>query len=331
MPRLKEALGAEDRFNTLMSVVALLQREGEIHIDDLAKRFDVSTKTMRKMVSTLNTASFFPRNSEEQVPYWIDIERIDEEDGVVCLSLDEGPSGVPRISGVQTVALLSGLSYLKSLPDFAKDEDLDKLVELLSTDQPVAPEVSYDQNQVDADFAVLKTAILTDKRISCRYVNSKGIESVRKIDPLLLVTAQDTWYLKGYCLTRKEIRTFRLDHMVDAKLTKTARGEEALEAAANLDETAPIYNPNAHDVEVELELGPEAYKLAASTLEFEDFKKGKGGNIRVVIKFGYLPDLGPLVCRFGSNARVIRPAAAKEVVRKYAEQALASHSEKVTK
>lgn len=331
MPKLKDALGAEDRFNTLMSVIALLQREGEIHIDDLAKRFDVSRKTMRKIVSTINTASFFPRNSIEQVPYWIDIERIDEEDGVVSLSLDDGPAGVPRISGVQAVALLSGLSYLKSLPDFADDEDIEKLVALLSTDQPALPEISYDDNQLDADFAVLKTAILTDKRISCRYVNSKGVESDREIDPLLLVSEQDTWYLKGYCLTRKAIRSFRLDHMVDAKLSKTARCQEALEAAAGLDETAPIYNANAHDVEVELELGPEAYKLAATTLDFEDFKKGKGGNIRVVIKFGYLPDLGPLVCRFGSNARVIRPEAAKEVVRKYAEQALASHSGKAAK
>lgn len=322
MPKLKFSLPGDERYNTLMSIVALLQREDEMHIDDLAAHFEVSRESMRGMLATLNTTSFMPRNAEEQLPFFIDLERIDDEDGVVCLELDNGPQGVPNITSTQSVALLSALRYLKSLPDFEDSEDVDQLISLLSGDQAQVSGIEIEQTHFDADLRILKKAILTDKRIECLYVNSKGEQSQRTIDPLLLLSSEGHWYLRGYCLKNNEVRTFRLDHMVDAEIMETSRSTEALEAAQLLDETAPIYSPSQNDVEVELELAPEAYQLASLVGALREPTKAGEENIRVTIKLGYLPDLGPLVCRFGTHAKVISPEAAKEVVRKFAQQAL---------
>lgn len=324
MPKLKFALPGDERYNTLMSVVALLQREGEMHIDDLSKHFEVPRSTMRSLLATLNTTSFMPRNSEEQLPFFIDLERVDEEDGIVCLELDNGPQGVPNITSSQSVALLAGLRYLKSMPDFEDSHDVDQLIELLSAHQNKVAEIEIEPTKFDADLSVLKRAILTDRRIECLYVNSKGEQSNRTIDPLLLMNSEDHWYLRGFCHKNNEIRTFRLDHMVDAEIIDVPRSPEALAAAESLDETAPIYSPSANDVEVVLELAPEAYQLASLVGAVREPEKAGEENIVVNIKLGYLPDLGPLVCRYGVHAKVIGPEAAKDVVRKFAMQALAS-------
>lgn len=322
MPKLKFSLPGDERYNTLMSIVALLQREEEMHIDELAAHFEVSKETMRGMLGTLNTTSFMPRNSEEQLPFFIDLERVDDEDGIVCLELDNGPQGVPNITSSQSVALLSGLRFLKSVPDFEDSEDVDYLIGLLSNEQDSVSDIEIEPTKFDSDLKVLKKAIVTDRRIQCLYVNSKGEQSTRTIDPLLIVNQDEHWYLRGYCLKHEEIRTFRLDHMVDAELLEVSRSEEALAAAKSLDETAPIYNSSPSDTEVELELAPEAYQLASLAGNVREPVKIGEENIRVTIKFGYLPDLGPLICRFGTHAKVIGPKEAREVVRKFASQAL---------
>lgn len=322
MPKLKFSLPGDERYNTLMSIVALLQRVDEIHIEELAGHFEVSQASMRSMLTTLNTTSFMPRNAEEQLPFYIDLDRIDEEDGMVCLELDNGPRGVPRVSASQSVALLSGLRYLKHIPDFEESSDVDELIELLSTAQKPVSDISIEVSKFDSDLSTLKKAILVDRRIECLYVNSKGEQTKREIDPLLLVSSEDHWYLRGFCLKNNEVRTFRLDHMVDARLLETNRGSASLEAAANLDETAPIYSPSISDTEVVLELAPEAYQLAAMVGAIKEPAKPGSETITVAVKFGYLPDLGPLVCRFGVHAKVISPESAREVVRKYAQTAL---------
>jgi predicted DNA-binding transcriptional regulator YafY len=322
MPKLKFSLPGDERYNTLMSIVALLQRENEMHIDELAAHFELSRDSMRGMLATLNTTSFMPRNTEEQLPFYIDLDRIDEEDGIVCLELDNGPQGVPTITSTQSVALLSGLRYLKSLPDFEDSDEVDELIDLLSAYQPIVSGIEIEPTKFDSDLSILKKAILTDKRIECLYVNSKGEQSHRSIDPLLLLSSEDHWYLRGYCLKHQAVRTFRLDHMVDAEMVDISRSEAALGAAKSLDETAPIYSPSSNDVEVELELAPEAYQLAGLVGAVREPAKVGEENIRVTIRLGYLPDLGPLVCRYGTHAKVIGPESAREVVRKFALQAL---------
>lgn len=322
MPKLKFSLPGDERYNTLMSIVALLQRVGEMHITDLAAHFDVSKESMRGMLSTLNTTSFMPRNAAEQLPFFIDLERVDEEDGVVCLEFDDEPQGVPRITSSQSVALLSGLRYLQSIPDFEELTEVEELIELLSSAQPEVENIQIEPSKFDSDLSIIKKAILLDRRIDCVYVNSKGEHTERQIDPLLLVASEGNWYLRGHCLKNNEVRTFRLDHMVDARLGDEPRGVEALKAAKTLDETAPIYSPTDADTEVILELAPEAYQLAGMFGTIKEPTKVGEENIRVTIRMGYLPDIGPLVCRYGIHATVISPESAREVVRKYAQLAL---------
>ena len=318
MPKLKYSLPGDERYNTMMSIVGFLQRVGEIHIDDLAKHFDLTRETARGLLSTLNTTSFLPRNAEEQLPFFIDLERIEDEDGIVALGLDEGPQGVPRISGPQSIALLSGLQYLSSLPEFEDSEEVNELIKLLSKNQKEIASIEIDDVTFDSDLKIIRKAILSNKRIECRYVNNQNVETVRQIDPLALTSVEERWYLRGYCHTKEELRTFRLDHMVDAKILNQDRVDRALQLARSLDSTSPIYSASDNDTEVLVELSPEAYELASIHQEISEPKKVGQELIQVKIKVGYLPDLGPMITKFGQFAKVISPPEARDVVRNFA-------------
>ena len=49
------------------------------------------------------------------------------------------------------------------------------------------------------------------------YADSKNLESKRRIEPHALVYYQCSWYVKGFCLKRNEVRTFALHRIVSAK------------------------------------------------------------------------------------------------------------------
>lgn len=321
MPSLKYALPGDQRFNTLLSVVSVLQKQGELTLAELANRFAVSPETMRGILATLNTCSFMPRNAEEQLPYFIDLDQVDE-DGIVALDLDEGPQGVPRITRPQSIALMAGLAYLRSLPSVSDPAEIDELLELLSSDQETAPEIALQPKEVDADFAVLARAIKNDKRIECLYVNSKGESSLRQIDPIVVVSQENQWFLRGYCLKNNEVRTFRLDRMVEAKELSVERSFEAKAADTLSGDIASVYAPSAGDYEVLLELEPEARQLAAMAVDVVEVSNAKTPLLRATLKLGYLPDLGPLVTRFGSHVRVLSPVEAQHVVRDFAKRTL---------
>lgn len=321
MPSLKYSLPGDQRFNTLISIVALLQKQGELTLDDLAERFAVSPKTMRGMLATLNTSSFMPRNAEEQLPYYIDLDLVDEE-GTVILEQDDGPQGVPKITRPQSIALLAGLAYLRSLPSISDPAEIDDLIELLSSEQDFAPEIALQPKEVDADFGVLASAIKNDKRIECRYVNSRGESSLRQIDPIVIVSQENQWFLRGFCLKNNEIRTFRLDRMVDAKELTVERGVDAKVAEQSSNNYSAVYAPSPGDYEVLLELDPEARQLASMAVDVIEISNVEVPTLRVTLKLGYLPDLGPLVTRYGSHARVLSPPAAQKVVHDFARQTL---------
>lgn len=321
MPSLKYSLPGDQRFNTLMSIVSLLQKQGELTLTELSNRFAVSPKTMRGMLATLNTSSFMPRNAEEQLPYYIDLDLVDE-DGVVVLEQDEGPQGVPKITRPQSIALLAGLAYLRSLPSISDPAEIDDLINLLSNEQDEAPEISLQPKEVDADFSILASAIKHDKRIECHYVNGRGESSLRQIDPIVVVSQENQWFLRGYCHKNHEVRTFRLDRMVDAVELNIERSSEAKQAEKLSMDVAAVYAPAPGDYEVLLELEPEARQLASMAVDVTEVSGSETPILRATLKLGYLPDLGPLVTRFGSHVRVISPVEAQIVVREFARQAL---------
>jgi predicted DNA-binding transcriptional regulator YafY len=62
------------------------------------------------------------------------------------------------------------------------------------------------------------SAIRTGRRVRFDYQSHEGAGSRRQIEPYAVMHTDGRWYLIGYCLTRKALRTFRLDRVSNLEL-----------------------------------------------------------------------------------------------------------------
>ena len=65
------------------------------------------------------------------------------------------------------------------------------------------------------------SAIRASRRIRFGYQTNTGATSNRHIEPYAVLHTDGRWYLIGHCLTRKAMRTFRLDRVTDLDQTST--------------------------------------------------------------------------------------------------------------
>ncbi len=324
MPKLRNVLSGDDQFNFLIALIGLVNREGAIHIDDAAARLGLSVEAVRKGMATLVVVGHRKPSGSEELPFNFDWELF-EETGLIRFSDSDIILDAPRISTRQAAAIAAGLSYLKSLPEFASEEDVERLIAILASTQPAAslPTIAYEFGTVGADVALLRRSILGELQITCTYTNQRGEEAIRSLEPLRLDPRGEIWYLKAYCSTSNQIKSFRLDRMRSINLSQESWSADARAAFAAFDqEEDRVYVPGESDTDVVVEVDPEAYELVSEFTTISEPSSSSSGTIRVTIKVGHLPNLGHLIAKYGGAARVIEPQIARELVRDYALTAL---------
>lgn len=324
MPKLKNLLSADDQFNFLISLIGLIQREEEIHIDEVSNRLGLSRETVRKAMATLVKSGGVRSDGHEFLPFNFDWDLF-ESAGVLRFVESGVIEDAPRISMRQASAIAAGLSYLRALPEFASESEIDELIALLNASKQHSspPSIAYEVGTVAADVALIRKAILAKAQITCDYINQRGEESHRVLEPLRLDLQNNNWYARCWCPVSEQVKAFRLDRMRSVSISETPRSAAARDALDALDlEDDRVYVPGEHDTDVLVEVEPEAYELVAEYGTIDSPAPGSDGTIRVTIKVGYLPNLGHLIAKYGGAARVIAPASAREIVKKYALESL---------
>lgn len=309
-----------DRFNLTISLIAYLYNiQEDVTIADAAAHFKCTEKDIRRAATDINRIAPDVGSMENGMAF-LDLDALDE--GVLSILSADYLTEVPKISVRQAAALVSGLSYLATMPGFEGDPDLKSLMELLAANQNLSTQVvTVDEVEPDPDVVAIRQALLENKRIRCDYHSQSGVRRVRELEPIRLDPRPDHWYLRAWCPENEEVRTFRLDRMKDAEVIDTPIGDVARNQAALED---ALYVSKETDTDVIVEVDPEAYRLIGESAAIEEMvaKGNNKGTVRATIKVGYLPNIGHLISRYGGAARVIAPEEAKEYVRAYAEAAL---------
>lgn len=318
MPKLNSFNG-EDRYNFMLALVAYLQNRGTVTVAEAAEHFGLDAKYIRKAVTSINEARATVNEFEEWF-FFIDVETLEDE-GVLSLISNQVIDDVPRLSTRQASAIAAGLNYLATIPGFSEDADLQKLQELLAAggSRGINPLIESRPGSAEAGAEVIRRAMILGNQISCEYINQKGERSVRSIEPLRLDPRADGWYLRGYCPLHKEVRNFKLDRMraiqvLDEPLSAEAKRIEDFEEA--------LYVASASDTAVTVEVQPEGYRLISESKTVSEPVTVDSSTVRAEIMVGHLPNLGKLVARYGGAAKVIAPAEARAIVKKYALAAL---------
>jgi proteasome accessory factor C len=322
MPRLVNALSAKDRFLFTASLIGFLLRNQYVSVSEVAKHFNVSEDLVKSAIKRI-------RVTENQRPFFVQTYYnildgdLYEEEGIITFGLDHqgevsAQEDAPRLDSREAAAIAMGLNYLKTLPEFAEDADLNELLTLMGNGVSVGsapPAIEIRPGKLDEDAAVLRSAILSGNRVEFEYINQLGERGMRQIDPIRIDPRENHWYVHGWCLKNDDFRMFRLDRMRNARVLDDPISASARNAIEIEDRT---YVEHETDIDVTVAVKPEAFALLGEYQPVDEPVAKANGEFEAVIRIGYLPNLGRLISRFGGAARVIAPVEAKSVVRDHA-------------
>ncbi|WP_232664454.1 helix-turn-helix transcriptional regulator [Pseudonocardia sp. TRM90224] len=202
----------------LLSLLSLLQMPREWPGSELARRLEVSPRTIRRDVDRLRDLGYPVEASRGSIGGY----RLVAGAAMPPLLLDDDEA-VAIVVGLRTAAgqAVAGI-------DEASMRALAKLEQVLpsrlryrvgalgaaTTTMPiegpaVEPEV----------LSALAAAITNRERARFRYSTHEGAQAARHVEPYRLVTAGRRWYLVAFDLDRDAWRSFRADRITDARGT----------------------------------------------------------------------------------------------------------------
>ncbi|MDG2497188.1 MAG: WYL domain-containing protein [Aquiluna sp.] len=311
----KQEIDAEGLFNLSLSIVGLVLKDGPMLTSELARHFGFSEKTITKAVLTI-------ANSEDvgryETHFYVDEELLSEGEvdfSTARSSLDRPP----LLSKRQTTALAAGLDYLAAMPQFLENTDLKEVREIIGSGS--APITSYQPVGSESVLLEIQRSVDSRMQISAEYVNQLGVKSVRTIDPLRVEFIGKRHYLRGWCHTNLEVRSFRIDRIISAKTTGGPISEEALAA----DIPVEVFGAVSDELIVEIQASSEASEIFWNFPAL-DVKKAADGSSSGKIRVGNLQALGRHVCRYGGEVLVLGPPEAREAVTAFARKALGDQS-----
>jgi predicted DNA-binding transcriptional regulator YafY len=199
------------KLDRLLAITMTLLNQPRVNATDLARRFEVSLRTIYRDMESINQAGIpivsFPGSEggyEIMSGY-----RIDKQ----ILSLDDFSS------------ICSALRGARSATD---SSSIDGLLERIGALMPDTSNSPSNVVNVDLDFTPspndkwkigpLQQAINELHLVRFEYLDNKGIETDRTIEPMGLFLKGYVWYLYGYCLARTDIRIFRISRIIELRI-----------------------------------------------------------------------------------------------------------------
>lgn len=136
---------------------------------------------------------------------------------------------------------------------------------------------------VPTDAAVVATlagAIRAHRRVSLHYRSHRGAETERALEPYGLVHLDGRWYVVGHCLLRRALRTFRLDRVTNVVQEPTTfEAPEAFDARQYLVTSLPFVM-ESHRIEVWLALPLERVRRSLAPWRVSLEAEGEGTRLR---------------------------------------------------
>lgn len=244
----------------ILAVLELLQNRPGITGPQLADELDVSARTVRRYITTLQDMGIPVEPTTGRFGGYALLRGFrlppmmfsaDEALGLAVALLTTRPTmesvlppgvetALTKIERVLPPELASRVEALREAVALPDEEELGT---------PVFPDPHI--------LAKLAQAYLSSNRIWMRYSRGDGDDSARDVDPWGIGTVFGRWYLLGWCHLREDRRTFRIDRIrrVDV-LDDTFEPPEELDIIAAIEESLAMSWQN-WQVEIEVEASPE--------------------------------------------------------------------------
>lgn len=186
------------KIDRLMGIVTLLLQQDKITAPELARRFEVSRRTIHRDIEDICRA------------------------GIPLVTIQGYGGGVSIAAGFtldrslltrdEFQAILSGVRGLDSVSATPHFPALAEKLPGGSSDDILIDLASYYQGPLTEKIAAIQTAIRDKRPLSFDYYYEKG-ECRRTIEPYKLIFRWSAWYVWGWCPEREAFRLFKLNRL----------------------------------------------------------------------------------------------------------------------
>lgn len=193
------------KIDRLIGILSILLQQDKVTAPYLAEKFEVSRRTINRDVEDLCKAG-------------IPIVTTKGQNGGI--SIMEGYR-IDRtlLSSTDMKAILTGLQSLDSVSGSNQYLQLmNKLSVECTTNLTLNNSVlinlsSWHKSSLAPKMELIKNAIEQRELISFTYCSPRG-ESIKRIEPYLLIFQWSSWYVWGYCLQNKDFRLYKIHRIL---------------------------------------------------------------------------------------------------------------------
>ena len=284
----------------LFKILYYLLDKGTVTAPELAKKFEVSVRTIYRDIDMLSGAG---------IPVYTTTGHgggIHLFDNFVLkkslLSEQEMQDiliGVQSLSAVQYPDTDGVMSKLKATFQIAESDWIE--IDFSRWGSIVEKEKQY--------FEMLKRSILGRQEIQFLYYNSLGEVSHRRCQPLKMVYKDKAWYLYAYCLKRNDYRLFRISRIKELLVT-----DQYFKSHSEMKESVfSLMEEMGKPITIELSFPKEVSYRVYDTFE-DDVIKWNGQEIRVNVTLPETEWLYSFIMSFGNQISILYPISLKEKI-----------------
>ncbi|MDD4496256.1 MAG: YafY family protein [Eubacteriales bacterium] len=286
--------------NRLFEIIYLLLNKKSITAKELAEHFGVSPRTIYRDIDTLSLA---------KIPVYTEKGK----GGGISL-LPDFVLNKSILSEQEQNEILSALQGLSSVKTTETDQVLKKLSTIFNKTTVNWMEVdfsdwSYQNGRVFYDF---RTAILERRIVEFDYYSTYGEMTHRRIEPIQLWFKSKSWYIKGFCLIRQDIRLFKLSRIRKLNITD--------ELFVERDFLAIILNsvPKSHqkpDVKLKLKIAPEMTYRVYDEFDEDWVVKQPDGSFVVTVTWPEDDWVYGTILSYGEYIEVLEPEHIRKIIK----------------
>lgn len=291
------------KIDRLIGILSILLQQEKITAPELAKKFEVSRRTINRDIENLCKAG-------------IPIVTKQGQNGGISI-IDGYKIDKTLLTSSDMQAILSGLGSLDSV---SGTNQVSILMEKLGASNFISgnPNILIDlsswyKDSLSPKIEQIKKAIEQNRLISFVYYAPKG-ESSRIIEPYYLVFHWSSWYVWGYCRKRDDYRLFKLNRMTDLKTKEIF--EKRVVPTPDLS-TEKIFN---HKYEIRAIIKPECRWRLIDEFGLESFTVMPDGNLLFSFMFTDEQSIINWILSFKGGAKLIYPDNMRKVLKKLGQQ-----------
>ncbi len=295
------------QIDQLFEFVYILIDKKQVTAKEMSEHFGVSIRTIHRWIDALSVSGV-PIYSLKGRGGGIAISNNYALDKTL-LSEDE------RLAIVSSVKALESLSGNPASLVNANLKAAEKLSHIVQSDTdwlevdfaPWSPEGSEVRNL----FGTLRDSILKKRQISFDYFTGDGRSEKRMVHPWKLIFRGQSWYLHGWCSSRKAGRFFKLTRMRNLIMTS----KEA-NISINIADSRPAQTPeySAPLIQIKAKITEEKLSYLMDSFICSEIKAPKNGWVNVTFTAPDTPWLCEILLSFGPQLKITSPFRLKNKI-----------------